>query len=254
MSLTAFAIRTCLWRALYGRTYAETRVHDSDVQPIAEMLSADPLPFLIVSTDDDIAEVEGHRFSEAGRKLDVVIEIVVAAVHNVGGEGDPDYKLIIPATDDGFETTVNFIGRQAMRVMQADDSVWADLFRSFTPGAKRMVSKRGAETKPRYAARQIVVTCDTLCEPAFGEEPADEWARLIAAMQDDTILAPYAPVLAAEIRGEVLPDWKRLQAALGATRAGVSALGLGSLLPGEAPATFQQAVIAGDVSIVVVTP
>lgn len=253
MSLTAFAIRTCLWRALYGRTYAEARVHDSEVQPIADMLSTDPLPFLIVSTDDDSAEVEGHRFSDAGRKLDVVIEIVVAAVHNVGGDGAPDYKLIIPATDDGFETTVNFIGRQVMRVLQADDGVWADLFRSFTPGDKRMVSRRGAETKPRYAARQIVLTCDTLCEPPFGEAPADEWARLIGAMQADDILAPYAPVLTAEITGEALPDWSRLQAQLGATRAGLAAVGLGPFVPGEAPATLQQATIVADSGTIVVT-
>jgi hypothetical protein len=254
MSLTAFAVRTCLWRALYGRTYAEARVHDSTVQPIADMLSSDPRPFLIVSTDDDEGQVEGHRFSEAGRKLDVVIEIVVAAVHNVGGSDEPDYQLVIPATDDGFETTVNFIGRQVMRVMQADDSVWADLFRAFTPGDKRMTSKRGAETKPRYAARQIVIACDTLCEPDFGEEASDEWARLIAAMQDDEILAPYAPLLAAEIRGEVLPDWRRLQAALGTTRAGLFAVGLGSQLPGEAPAPLSQATIEGDQITVVVTP
>jgi hypothetical protein len=254
MSLTAFAIRTCLWRALYDRTYAETRVHDSEVQPIADMLSVDPKPFLIVSTDDDAGQIEGHRFTEAGRKLDVVIEIVVASVHNVGGDGEPDYKLIIPATDDGFETTVNFIARQVMRVMQADDSIWADLFRSFTPGNKQMVSKRGAETKPRYAARQIVITCDTLCEPEFGVDAADEWARLIGVMQEDAILAPYAPVLAAEIRGEAMPQWKRLQAALGTSRAGHAALGLGGLVPGEPSGTFDQATIAGDHVTVVVTP
>jgi hypothetical protein len=254
MSLVAFAVRTCLWRALLGKTYAEGRVHDSAVAALDALLSDDPRPFIVVSTDDDSGDVSGHAFSEAPRKLDIVVEIVVASVENVGPPDMPDYQLVIPATDDGFETVVNFIGRQVMRVIQADDGPFAELFRTFTPGDKRFTSKRGAETKPRYAARQIVLTCDTLCEPSFGVPPEGVWADLVAAMHADDILAPLAPKFATEITGETLPDWRKLQAAMGWTRAGQFAVGLGPQLPGEPPADFDTATIEADHVTVEVTP
>lgn len=254
MSLVAFAVRTCLWRALLDKTYAEDRVHDSAVAALDALLSDDARPFIVVSTDDDSGEVSGHAFTDAPRKLDVVIEIVVASVENVGPPDAPDYQLVIPATDDGFETVVNFIGRQVMRVIQADDRPFAELFRALTPGDKRFTSKRGAETKPRYAARQIVITCDTLCEPAFGEAPSEIWGDLVAAMEADTILAPLAPKLAAEIMGEALPNWRKLQAAMGWTRSGQFAVGLGPQLPGEAPADLVAATIEADHITVEVAP
>ena len=244
MSLVAYAIRTCLWRALYGETYAEDRVHDSSVAALDEMVSGDARPFLIVSTDDDAFEMTGHDFAAPMRKLDVVIEIVVATVQRVGGDGEePGLAISIAETDDGFETLVNFISRQVFRVMQVGEGPFAELFRVFTPGDKRITAKRGADTKPRYAARQIVITCDTLAEPDFGVDPEGAWADLIAAMDADEILGPLAADLRKEIVGDARPEWRHLQARLGLTRKSQLALGVGPFLPGEAPAPFVAATI-----------
>lgn len=245
MSLVAYAIRTCLWRALLGRTLAGDRVHDSAVTELSELLDSDPRPFIIVSTDDDEGEVSGNDYLTIGeRKLDVVIEIAVGSIENVGTAAEPNYAIRLASSDDGFETTVDFLGRQVLRVLQAGEGVFADLFRAFTPGRKRIMRRRGAGTNPRFAARQIVLTCDPLHEPAFGEAPEAEWADLVAAMRADPVLTIQADLLAAEIVGDALPEWEQLRARLGVTRAGLRAVGLGGYLPGEAPAVFEQAEIA----------
>lgn len=251
MSLVAYAVRTCLWRALRGKTYAEDRVHDSSLSAIGTLVHSDPKPLLIVSTDDDSGAFEGARLSAAARKLDIVIEIVVGSAVEIG---PGEVRMQVPATDEGFEQSLDFLTRQIFRVIQVDDSPFAEIFRGLACGDKRFTSIRGGDTTPRYAARQIIITCDTVNEPAFGEPPQGVWADLVAAMAADEMLEPFAAVLEAEIIGEAVPEWRRLQAAMGWTRGVQRAVGLGPEIPGEAPAPFTEATIEAGPGAITVAP
>lgn len=242
MSLVAYAIRTTLWRALLGKTYAQDRVYDSEVAPIDEVVQDRPEPFIIVATDDETAEVSGHNYIGADRDLDVVIEIALATELRRGSGPN------IPHTDEGLEMALNYMARQVMRVLQADTDPWADLFRTFSLTTKKMTARRGASVEKgvRFAARQIILTVTPLHEPEFGVAPSGAWADLIAAMRDDEILADFADGLAEEIAGAEVPDWGRLQARLGLTKAGALAVGLGPLNPGEAPVEPTELISTGE--------
>jgi hypothetical protein len=238
VSLVSLAIRWTLWRALYGKTYAGERVYDSAVAPIEDMVSEEPHPFLTISTEDESGEVSGHNFAEAGRTLDVNVEIALATELRMSGRPN------VPHTDEGLEMAINLIGRQVMYVLQADPSPWADLFRSFACTGKKLHTRRGADVEKgiRFAARQVTLTVEPIHEPEFGVAPSGLWARLIAEMREDDILSIYADTLHDAIVGGSVPIWRRPLARLGLTNEGASAAGIGPLIPGEAPP------IAGELS------
>ena len=98
MSLVAYAVRTTLWRALLGKTYAQERVYDSQVAPIDELVRDQPALFIIVATDDETSDVSGHDYIGASRDLDVVIEIALAIeLRRVGGSFGVSISEIDPA-------------------------------------------------------------------------------------------------------------------------------------------------------------
>ncbi|MBX9740511.1 MAG: hypothetical protein K2X62_10575 [Beijerinckiaceae bacterium] len=242
MSLVAYAVRTTLWRALLGKTYAQDRVYDSQVAPIDETVQEQPEPLIIVATDDEACDVSGHDYLGASRDLDVVIEIALASELRRGG------GMNIPHTDEGLEMALNFMTRQVMRVLQAEDDPWAELFRTFALSTKKMAARRGASVEKgvRFAARQIVLTIAPLHEPEFGRAPSGAWTELIAAMRADDILSVFADGLEEEIVGTAISDWARLKARLGLTGAGASAVGIGPYMPGEAPAQTGDLASDGD--------
>lgn len=252
MGLLPFAIRLTLWRALYGATYAGPNVFDSAISAI-EMVGDDDVekrPVLTVTTDEETATLNGLNWLTCEREIDVVLEMAIwTALKDKRG-------FEIPHTDEGCEQALNYLGRQVMRIMQVDGaSPWGDLFRTFAGSIVKVEEKRGASTEKgqRIAARQIVITVKpSIGEPPFGVPPAHEWARLIAAMEGDGILADLAAGLAAEITGDAIPDWARLQAATSHPRARMTALGIGPMPPDqpsdppEAPTTITQATTQGD--------
>ncbi|MDP2358644.1 MAG: hypothetical protein Q8M31_21675 [Beijerinckiaceae bacterium] len=242
MSLVSLAIRWTLWRALYGKTYAGERVYDSAVAPIEDMVSEEPHPFLTISTEDESGEVSGHDYAEANRTLDINVEIALATELRMSGRPN------VPHTDEGLEMAINLIGRQVMYVLQADPSPWADLFRWFACSGKKLHTRRGADVEKgiRFAARQVTITVEPIHEPEFGAAPSGVWARLIAEMREDDILSVYADTLHDAIIGEAVPDWRRLIARLGLTNDGASAVGIGPLIPDEAPLTAGELSSDGD--------
>jgi cell wall assembly regulator SMI1 len=255
MGLLAFVIRLTLWRALYDATYAGTNVFDS-VAGALEMKDDEDAdshrPVLTVVTDEEnLSDVNGHNWLTATREIEVVVEMAIwTALKDKSG-------WAIPHTNEGCEQALNYLGRQVMRIMQVDDitTPWSDLYRTFAGPIIKVEAKRAAsEAKgERFAARQIVITVrPSIGEPAFGVAPQGEWARLIAAMEADEMLADMAPGLAAEITGAAIPEWARLQASIGHTRGTMAALGIGPLPPADAndppeePAVLTVATTQGD--------
>lgn len=232
MSLVAYAIRQTLWRALLNNTLAEDRVFDSAVEPIDDFLAEKPQPFITISTDSESAEISGHDYINADRKMDVVIVVGLAtAIRDPAG-------IEIPHTDEGLEQALNYMGRQVMRVLQGDNGQpWADLYRRLSIVAEKYEVGRGADVKNgvRFAARQYVITVNPMSEPNFGEPASGVWADLLDAMRADSILSAFADGLEAEIIGTSIPNWGRIQSRQGLTLEGELAVGVGPLIPGEAP-------------------
>lgn len=233
MSLVNFAIRTCLKRALLDRTFAEGRVFDSMVTPIDHTIEAGALPMIVVSTDDDQATLSSFDLNVDGRELDVVIEMELASAVEVEAGG---VNFEIPLTDAGLEATLDILHRQVLRALAEPTSEWANLFRRFVADPKKILKRRGASTEKgvRFAARQIVLTCQPANELPYGADPKGAWADLILLMRADKELSDLAALVAAELTGAPLPSWRVIQAGLGYTDAQIRALGPTPLDPAEA--------------------
>jgi hypothetical protein len=219
MSIVAYAIRTCLWRALVNETLAGPRVYDSAVESLDEMVQGDPKPFLVISTDDEALTPKGWALSDAEREMTIVIEIAVGGLVEVPPAEGGGEQLSIPHTDEGLETSLNMIGRQVFRAVQVGGT-WADLLREIACRPKKVEVKRGASAEGiRFAARQYLITTDTIEEPEFGAVPTGVWAAFLTAMRDDPVLADQADMVEGMMIGEQLPEWRRMQADLGMTKA-----------------------------------
>lgn len=236
--VVAYAIRTCLGAALVDTTLAGGRVYDSAVQPIEEMIRKEPRPFLVISTDDEELNVNGWDALDAPREMNIVVEIAIGGMTQVdlpeAEGGGQALRLDIPHTDEGLETALNMIGRQVFREMQVGGP-WSDLLREIAFRPKKITVRRGANTEQgtRFAARQFVITADTIAEPDFGTEPEGTWARLLDMMEGDPRLAGDVRLVRGMIVGDLLPDWRRAQVELGLTDASYRALGLGPLFRPE---------------------
>ena len=228
MSLAAFALRTATVMSLKGSTFADDRVYEAAIDPINFLVQEQRQPFIIVSTEDEEADVEGRDLNLPARKLALLIEIGLATRVETGA-------IEIPHTDAGLEAALNLMHRQVMRVFLASEGAWPDVLKDLTVRIDKIVSRRMAdapEKGAKYAARQIVLSVDTLAEPDFGVEPDPDnaWGRLLAAMETDPDLSGFAPLVREQIVGETLTPWRLVEAQLGLTRSGVAAIGLAPLV------------------------
>lgn len=248
MSLINLAIRTCLKRALIGRTQAEERVYDSKVTPIAEIVEGDRRPIIVVATDDDQVMSPSWALDADARELDVVVEMVVADAVRVEVQTPQGtieaLDLQLPHTDAGLEFTLDLMQRRIERALAEPGEPWAELFRQFSGEPTKKLKRRGGDTQKgvKYAARQLVFTVKPRAEPAYGQAPNVLWTRFLDQMRTDAELAPLAEAVSAEIVGKALPSWRVLQAALGWTDGAVRNLGPAPVDPaetGEAPVLTQ---------------
>lgn len=226
MSLSRLALRLCTIRALKGVTFAEDRVFDSAILGIDFVESQERMPVLVVTTDDDEGTTDGLDLIGFNRTLDLVIEIAVATFVRAG---DGTVEFTIPHTDEGLELSLDLMGRQVLRALQASDRSWSELWRSFAMSVDKITARRGSDAKDgiRFAARQIVITCKPLADPPFGEGvPSGPWAALLAALRADPQFRNIADVVEGSIAGPVLPDWRQAKASLGLTRGAVRGIGV----------------------------
>jgi len=244
VSLVSFAIRVCAERAILGDTFAEHRVYDSQIVPVNQTVPVESEAAIIISTDDDKVDVAQWDILCGRRELEVVFEMVLATfVLAQGKDGEQEIEVKIPHTDAGMEAALGFMQRQIMRALMDPQDPWAELFKEFTGRVIRMLGRRGASAEQgvRFAAKQLVLVCDPIPEPDFGEAIPDDspWGRLIALMEQEDELIDLAKVLRAEIEnGNDMPSWRRFQASRGWTDAAVRTFGDAPLDPtetGEAP-------------------
>jgi hypothetical protein len=110
MSLLRPIIRACAVAALRDQTWAQARVYDSDMTPLADaVLGVAAAPYIVIYTDtDDLQPVRGvaEMYDGENRNLSVVLEIGVAsAVRNAQGQ----IVIQFAATDQGMEWAVDCV-------------------------------------------------------------------------------------------------------------------------------------------------
>jgi hypothetical protein len=119
------------------------------------------------------------------------------------------------------------------------------------PRVSRRISRRGASVEKgvRFAARQIVLTCDLIEAPTDGAAIAEgtAWADLLAVMEADAELGPIAAMLRSEIEGTPLADWRRAANMLGIHLETADAIGIGPVLDlSEDPQILEEVEITAE--------
>lgn len=236
MSLTRLAMRLAAARAVRNKTLAADRVFDSAVDPIDQTIAEARQPIVVVTTDEHELSVNGRDLGSGNHQCDLVIEIAIAARVEVpadDGQGG-QITIAIPHTDEGMELTLDMMEHQIVSALTRDDGGWSLVWQKLVPRVTRRLSRRGAssENGVRFAARQMVLTCDLVDTPAPGAPVAatSAWGAALAAMEADTDLAAIAGLLRAEIEGEPMDDWRRAAAVLGVPIEVVDQLGYGPIL------------------------
>jgi len=250
MSLARLAMRIAAARALRGSTLAGPRVYDSAIAPIDQTIAEERQPILIVTTDDHEMEVAGRDLFHGNVSCDLVIEAAIAARVEVGGDGEPESIITIPHTDEGMELALDLMEHQVMAALIRERTPWSRVWMKLVPRLSRRLSRRGASVEKgvRFAARQIVLTCDLIEATTDGAAIAagTAWADLLGVMEEDTDLAPIARMLRSEIEGTPLADWRRAANMLGIQFETANAIGLGPVLDlSEDPEVFEEAEITG---------
>jgi hypothetical protein len=224
MSLLRPIIRTCAVGALRDKTWAESRVYDSDLTPLAEaVLGTAAKPYIVIYTDADDRTPEGvgEMYNGRTRLLQLAIEIGVAsAIH------DPDQSdnivIKFSSADEGMEWAVDIIESQAIAALYGDPhSDWGDLLKRFAPTVRRMPSRRGGQSEKgiKFAARRTVFVLSTIGDFAPGVVPVPgspvwDFLRLCRASQALGVV-DRASIVEQLLTQEANADWRIAQAYLG---------------------------------------
>jgi hypothetical protein len=254
MSIIALAIRMSATRALEteGATLAGARVFDSAITPLDEMVSAEPKPMIVVSTEDDSAEVGGADWNSGGRSIQLVIETAMSqSVELPDGEGQ---GVLVPNTDAGLELTLAVLSRQISACLFGrGGGAWGVVFRKFVTGASEVVSRRGIQSKEgaRIAARQTVYSISAMAEPPFDQPVAADTplGAFLAAAAADPQTASLAALIREVIEGEPV-GWPETYS-VAAMIAGLSdelgqAIGISALGGGADNTPIVEATFAAD--------
>jgi hypothetical protein len=233
MSLTRLVMRLAAARALRDRTLAGARVFDSAVDPIDQTIAETRQPLLVLTTDEHALDVTGRDLGSGAHRCDLVIEIAIASrVEVPASDGDGgQITIAIPHTDEGMELTLDIMEHQVTRALTRDDTAWSRAWMKLVPRVTQRLSRRGASSENgiRFAARQLVLTCDLVDTPVTGGTiaPNSAWGDVLVLMEADPILANIASLLRAEMDGTSLADWRRAAQTLGVPLEVADQIGIG---------------------------
>jgi len=226
-------MRLAAARALADRTLAGSRVFDSAVDPIDQTIAEQRQPLIVLTTDEHELDVTGRDLTSGTHRCELVVEIAIAARVEVPATDDEggQITIAIPHTDEGMELTLDIMEHQVVRALNRDDNPWARVWMMMVPRITRSISKRGAsaENGVRFAARQLVLTCDLIDTPIAGADvaPGTAWGQLLNLLEADPALAGIASVLRAEIEGDLVAEWRRAAEALGVPLEVADQIGIG---------------------------
>lgn len=243
MSMVGLALRLSAVRALeHDNTIAEGRVFDSAILPIDQMISEQPKPFIVVSTETETGKPSGRDISNGDNEIDLLIEIAMSRVVPMPGKDENGEEVLVDVfeTDANLELGLAVLKRQIFGVLFGrGGGAWGDVFRTFVSAISTITTLRGGNVKDgaRFAGRQIVVSMKAIAEPAFGAvQSGTPWAQFIAALEADTTLAPIANVIKSAIENTPVgwPETYTAGAVLGGyTEAEAQAIGIAPAGGGE---------------------
>lgn len=248
MSLVSFALRTCTVRALRGVTLAGDNVFDSPVDP-TDTAATSSTPTIFVYSDHEWTEnIDGRALLAGSRTVDLSLLIVLPAAFQatVGGA-----TVAFQDRKAGAAAAIDIIWRQIERALLDEASVWSELWCTFVlkvasidAHAYVLPVATGQQTR-HLPARAVTISLEPIDNPMLGAAPQDAWARLITAMETAEGLAPLAPLLAAAIEGQALPQWRVDALSLGDTISDARDLGYaGSTTdPAQAAPALQQVTV-----------
>lgn len=254
MSLSRLAMRIAAARALNGATLAEARVFDSAIDPIDQTIAETRAPVLIVTTDDHEVDTVGRDLMHGETRCELVIEAAIASRVEMSG----DISLSIPHTDEGMEIVLDLIEHQITAALTRERTAWSRVWMKLVPRIHKRSSRRGASVEHgvRFAARQIVLSCDLIEAPTDGAPvlPGSTWEDTLAVMAGDEALSPISDLLRATIEGQPLADLRRAANMLGIHLATADAIGIGPILdPAADPEALREIRITGGTSDVILS-
>lgn len=236
--IMALAIRLAAQCALDGVTMAGSRVYDSAISAVDDLVGEDPKPFVVLAIEEETAEIDVTDVLGGTRTIQFVIECAIGNTVTVsvpvdGGGTVTEDQVVIPPTDAGLEIALAVLHRQIMRALFGQDSEWSKIFVALLPAIRKTASKRGAggvKDGVKFAARQITIDLDAYAEPPFGRapeagEPLFAFLSLLSAHPDQN-LARFAQVIREAIVGEAIPDWRRNWLDIGMTDQQAEMLGI----------------------------
>jgi hypothetical protein len=226
VSILRTVIRSIAVGALRDQTWAQERVADSSMTPIAQAVYGGPAkPYIVVYTDrDDISPVlaKAEVYNGQTRMLQLTLEIGVASAVR-----DPSGKLtfVIANTDEGMELACDITAHQALAALIGNpQSRWGDLFKQITRKVHRIQSVRGGQSGQgvKYAARRIIIYMSTMFDVEPGVVLGDNHPvnKFIALANSNPFLhvADTAKVIQPLLANVAAPTWQQAQGFLGLDR------------------------------------
>lgn len=227
-----------------SQTWAEDRVYDSDLTPLAEAVygKGTAKPYIVIYTDtDDISPVTGisELYSGDNRSLSLVMEIGVAsAIRAVPTDPSSNIRIQFAATDSGMEWACDVIGAQALAALSGSPkNPWGDVFKRMVTRIRRVPSRRGgmANSGVRFAARRTTLVIEPIWDFVPGVLPAPQhpvWDFIKLARSDSSVSqVDVATIVESFVLGAPAPEWRIAQSQMGITQAGAEALMAGVPLP-----------------------
>lgn len=219
--LVAFATAFAATRALRGRTFAEDRVRLEPKTPVEVKQ-----PTIVVYAAHGRAHLNGRELLEATicrPRFELFLPSSVEA-----SAGAANWTL---DTDASAALAFACFWRQCEIALQADQSVWANLFRAIVLDITTVESASDlfeTEKGAKIGARVVELTVDPINEPRIGVAPEGVWADFLAAMRTEgNEIASLADLVESQIVGGAsLGDWQSDFAVLGLSQSYGPSLGL----------------------------
>jgi hypothetical protein len=243
MSLLRAVLRACAVGALRDQTWAEERVYDSDLTPLAQAVYGGPAkPYVVIYTDqDDVVPVMGvgEIYSGENRSLSLAIEIGIAgAVRSTPGDPLSPLTIKFAATDMGMEWACDVVSAQVLAALSGEaKSEWGELFKKMVAGIRRMPSRRGGQASSgvRFASRRIIFVLQPMYDFSPGIVPSQKhpvWEFIALARSQPAIgQVDIATIVEDLMVSSPAPDWRAIQGQLGLTQPGIEAINAGVPLP-----------------------
>lgn len=255
MSLVAFGLRLVVSRLLRGQTWADHRISNSPVDPLADWQEgAEPgqsQPSLAIYTVRRKALVTGKATQGKSATIDLIVNIFLPPTVVVAAPAEgSNPEITLETSNTGGAMVMDLIGRQIDAAFRFGPAQWREIWDIF------VIRVESVESRPllyeidktvQIPCVELTYSLEVIPDPDFGVPLLPGWAKLRAAMAGDADYAASAPLLDALISSPTgLPSWRAAQAALGLSGAALRSIGIGPADPTEdgEPAVLESVVLS----------